>query len=118
VITTILVAKTFVIDESDLILTIRRSITDPRKPLTWDIPGGIVEEGEDPTVGAIRETSEEAGIEIKNPQVFKIRSFLSEVYILHFFYYAHTKDKTVKLSFYAYLTIAETRFYMVIDHSA
>lgn len=38
---------------------------NPRRSLQPDLPGGIVEEGETPSVGAARELMEEAGIKTK-----------------------------------------------------
>jgi 8-oxo-dGTP diphosphatase len=43
-------------------------------PDFWDIPGGTLEDGEDPAEGAVRETKEETGIEISNPRLFFCRS--------------------------------------------
>lgn len=39
-------------------------------PECWDIPGGTLEDGEDPAVGAVRETKEESGLEISNIKLF------------------------------------------------
>lgn len=99
-----ILAKVFIIDEEGLILTLRRSKTDTRRPLTWDLPGGIVEYGEDPTAAVIRETYEEAGLIIKYPQVFKvsttnINSSNEEDYIVRLIYYIFSNDKKVELSF-------------------
>lgn len=46
------------------ILLLRRSETDDRRPLQWDLPGGAVEEGEDFTSAMARETEEEAAIKV------------------------------------------------------
>jgi 8-oxo-dGTP diphosphatase len=99
-----ILAKIFVIDKDGLILTLRRSKTDTRWPLTWDLPGEMVEYGEDPTAAVIRETDEEAGLKIKDPQVFNIyttnmNSSNKEEYIIRLIYYTFTKDKNVKLSY-------------------
>jgi 8-oxo-dGTP pyrophosphatase MutT (NUDIX family) len=34
------------------------------RPLTWDLPGGIVDEGEDARKAALREVAEETGIKL------------------------------------------------------
>ena len=99
-----ILAKVFIIDENGLILTLRRSKTDTRRPLTWDLPGGIVEYGEDPTAAVIRETDEEAGLHINDPWVFKVNtsntnSSNEEEYIVRLIYYCFSNDKKVKLSF-------------------
>lgn len=36
----------------------------------WDLPGGTLEDGEDPAAGVIRETREETGLNIYNPSLF------------------------------------------------
>ena len=36
----------------------------------WDIPGGTLKDGEDPTDGAIRETLEETGVQVGNLELF------------------------------------------------
>ena len=49
-------------------LLLRRSATDTRRPLEWDLAGGMVDEGEDYISAAVRETLEEAGITITPDQ--------------------------------------------------
>ena len=44
------------------ILALRRSATDPRRPLTWDLPGGSIEEGEVMQDALNREIFEEIGL--------------------------------------------------------
>jgi 8-oxo-dGTP diphosphatase len=55
-------ASAFVLDEDGRILLARRAYEpDAGK---WDVPGGFLEEGEDPVEGLRRELREEAAIEI------------------------------------------------------
>jgi ADP-ribose pyrophosphatase YjhB (NUDIX family) len=55
-------ASAFVLDDEGRILLARRAYEpDVGK---WDVPGGFLEEGEDPVQGLRRELREEAGIEI------------------------------------------------------
>ncbi|MFA6158349.1 MAG: NUDIX hydrolase [Candidatus Paceibacterota bacterium] len=61
--------KTAILNKEGKILAIRRSATDPSRPLTWDLPGGEVEEGEDLKVSMLREIQEEVGIEVKDLQL-------------------------------------------------
>ena len=63
------VAKIIVFDAERHVLLLRRSDTHPVWPLHWDIPGGVVEPGEDPTDGAIRELREETGISTTSDQL-------------------------------------------------
>ncbi len=55
-------------------LFIRRSPSEDVLPGAWDIPGGTLEDGEDPKIGAIRETKEETGIDITDLSLFTFTS--------------------------------------------
>lgn len=46
------------------ILLLKRSKNAKSRPQQWDLPGGWVEEGEDFTAAAVRETKEEVGIQV------------------------------------------------------
>ena len=60
------IAKVLLVNNADnKVLVLRRSATAPRRPLEGDIAGGWVDEGEDFTAAAIRETEEEAGIRLE-----------------------------------------------------
>lgn len=69
-----LIIHTLIVNDKGEMLILQRSKTDDVLPEYWDIPGGTLEDGEDPAVGAIRETKEEAGIDIINPKLFFHRS--------------------------------------------
>lgn len=85
----ILTAKVFVINKDGLILAIRRSKTDPRRPLTWDLPGGVVEHGEDPTETAGRELTEETGLRSKDTKIIATRTTNENRYIVRLIYVTH-----------------------------
>jgi 8-oxo-dGTP diphosphatase len=53
--------KAVICNEHGEVLTIRRSKTDPRRPLTWDLPGGTVPYGADIYRTLLREIYEETG---------------------------------------------------------
>jgi len=53
------------IQKDNKFLVTRRSSTDSFLPLTWDTPGGSLDFGEDPISAVIRETKEEAGLDVK-----------------------------------------------------
>lgn len=55
------VAKAIVLHDGKL-LALRRSNTDTRRPLQWDLPGGEVEPGEDIKAACVREIEEETEI--------------------------------------------------------
>ncbi len=52
------------------VLIIKRAKANDVLPGYWDIPGGTLEDGEDPVVGAIRETREETGLDISGLRLF------------------------------------------------
>lgn len=53
------------IQKDNKFLITRRSSTDCFMPLSWDTPGGSLDFGEDPVSAVIRETKEEAGLDVK-----------------------------------------------------
>lgn len=57
--------KAMLIREDGRILALRRSATCPRRPFTWDLPGGVVEYGENLAESLRREVHEEAGVAVK-----------------------------------------------------
>ncbi len=65
-----IIVHTIVFNSNKEILLIKRSSAETTLPGYWDIPGGTLEDGEDPTNGAIRETLEETGIKIDRPSLF------------------------------------------------
>jgi 8-oxo-dGTP pyrophosphatase MutT (NUDIX family) len=66
---TTIVAKAFLQAEDGTILLLRRSKTDVRRPLQWDIPGGLVEEEEEFHTACAREIVEETGLEVSAKQL-------------------------------------------------
>lgn len=58
--------KVVVLNEKGRLLGLRRSATESYRALTWDLPGGEIEEGENLSESAKREVREETGLEIAN----------------------------------------------------
>ena len=58
--------KAVIVNKEGKILTIRRSKTSPFRSLYWDLPGGILEPGEDKKEAILREIKEETGLDVKN----------------------------------------------------
>ena len=58
------VAKIIVFDAAGNILKLHRSHTHPIYPHEIDLPGGVVDRGETPAEGAVRELMEETGISL------------------------------------------------------
>ncbi len=65
-----LIIHTVIYNDEYEVLIIKRAKVNDVLPEYWDIPGGTLEDGEDPVAGAIRETKEEAGLDIINPRLF------------------------------------------------
>jgi 8-oxo-dGTP diphosphatase len=57
-----IVAKILIFDAQNSILLLKRSGTHPRFPHDFDLPGGEVEEGEEPVDAVAREIEEETGM--------------------------------------------------------
>ncbi len=96
-----LIAKIFVVNEAGEVLILRRSATNTRRPLGWDLPGGKVEQDEDPNAAVLRELQEEAGIVANDSALFSSYSELKEFHLVWLLYQTILKGKTpdVKLSF-------------------
>jgi 8-oxo-dGTP diphosphatase len=63
-------AKGVVVRDNGDMLTLFRTETAPTHPLSWDLPGGILEWGEEMSECMARETLEEAGLEIYDSRVY------------------------------------------------
>ena len=62
------VAKVAVLNPRGEVLLLRRSPNDPARPGEWDFPGGGVEPHESLRQTVLRETREEAGLEIEGAE--------------------------------------------------
>lgn len=51
------------------LLLLKRSSTDSFQPKKWGLPGGKLEANEQPIQGALRETAEEAGLDLRKPEM-------------------------------------------------
>ncbi|MEK7501726.1 MAG: NUDIX hydrolase [Patescibacteria group bacterium] len=69
-----LIVHTVVFNDKHQVLIIKRTSTEDVFPGYWDIPGGTLEDSEDPSIGAIREVKEETDLDIQEPSLFFQRS--------------------------------------------
>jgi 8-oxo-dGTP pyrophosphatase MutT (NUDIX family) len=75
--TTDVVQKAFVINQDGDILLVKRSATDTRRPLTWDLPGGVLDPNESLEDSVLREIEEETGIKAHDPEIFFTKTIIS-----------------------------------------
>ncbi len=112
-----IVAKTLLISDGR-VLALKRSATDTRRPLEWDLPGGAVEPGEDIKAACVREVHEETGLTIKVTDCKTIYAMTEpvapDVSATFIFFVAHltiAADATITLSNehrdYAWMTLDE-----------
>ena len=66
--------KAVVFNKDGKFLALLRGATAPSYPSHWDLPGGVLEYGEDPVTGIIREVKEESGLEIFDVRPFDVHS--------------------------------------------
>lgn len=94
------ISKVLIRNDKGKILTIRRTKTAPRRPLTWDFPGGVVEWGEDPKDTAVREAREETGQVVQNLKVLEVGTLVERgEYAVTVFYTADMMRGEVSLSY-------------------
>lgn len=94
------ISKVLVRNSSGEILILRRGVTDTIRPLTWDLPGGIVEFGEDPKQAVIRECKEETGLEIKPPRILETIYDNRSKHLVELVYLIEIEEvKKIELSF-------------------
>ena len=97
-----IVAKVLVADTHNDVLLLKRSETDVRRPLQWDIPGGHSNEHESPDQAAVREVLEETGIKL-NARSIKLvyaisETVASDLNVVWLYYVAKVSRQPVVLS--------------------
>lgn len=102
------IQKAVIFNEDNEMLMLRRSKTDIRRPLQWDLPGGMYEVGEELFESVNREIAEETGLEVSSlmpvytkteVRIWKDNKGEQQTNAVFIFYTARTKSKLVKLSY-------------------
>lgn len=90
----------FVFDSRGHVLVMRRSGTAKNRPDEWDLPGGVLEESEEPDVGTAREVLEETGMSLRNIELVINRKGEWGGEEHEFYYYrADAVDSNIQLSY-------------------
>lgn len=110
-------AKLLLLDSDMNVLILRRSDSHPHIPLTADLPGGVIEEGETPVTAVCRETLEETGIVLSEADVEQVarrqHSAFGRDYNLYLFVASVTERPAVTISWehdkYSWIPLQEVR---------
>ena len=93
--------KAVVVNTEGKILAMFRGPGAPYMPNKWDIPGGVIEPGEQLTEAIIREVKEEAGISVKDLRVIDVHGVAipGDIFWVTLCYFCKAVSTDVKLSF-------------------
>lgn len=91
------VAKALLTDGLGNVLLLKRSMTHPRFPGHFDLPGGEVEEGESLSVAVAREIFEELGIHIDTARLEKVLE-IPHPTVLHALYTTKLDEKRPRVT--------------------
>jgi mutator protein MutT len=83
-------------NRGEILLLLRNKQSD-FSPGKWCLPGGHIDKGETPLQAAIRELSEETGIQVKEQDVNLVEELDIEKGKIHYFYTCLSKDVEVRL---------------------
>jgi 8-oxo-dGTP pyrophosphatase MutT (NUDIX family) len=115
-----IVQKALVLNRQGQLLLLRRSKTDSRRPLQWDLAGGLLDNGEEMIAGIKREIQEESGLQVSGVRAvfakteqreWQAEHGLVKRNVVYIFYTAKTSEAAVRLSYehdsYRWVTLEE-----------
>jgi 8-oxo-dGTP diphosphatase len=119
-----LIVHTLIANTKGEILILQRSKHNDVLPEYWDIPGGTLEDGEDPEQGAVRETKEETGLDISDPRLFFQKSNVDSAKNKQFVtlvFEATSSGSVVQLNpeehdAYAWIPLSDAGRYKTVDY--
>lgn len=119
-----LIVHTVVLNSGNKLLLIQRAADEAVLPGYWDIPGGTLEDGEDPAIGAIRETKEETGLDIQGPKLFFYTSNVDvqkNKQFIRLLFVTQTNSEKVTLNprehvSYEWISPSEITNYKIVDY--
>ena len=71
--------KAVIFNNQGQLVVIQRGKSAPSNPLKWDLPGGVLDFGEEPRSSIIREIKEEAGLKVQNLIVFDVEGHINKI---------------------------------------
>ncbi len=80
-------AGCIITDEERRILLLHRNT---EKRVQWEIPGGKIDEGEEPAATAEREVEEELGVNVEIGKLLGEKEFTEDDFTMHYTWYAAT----------------------------
>jgi len=105
--------KAVILNKEGKFLIIQRSATAPSNPHKWDLPGGDLDFGENPTEGILREIKEETGLIVKDIKPFDVYSNINDIgdFWVTIAYVAKAISEKVNLSYehndFKWITVKE-----------
>lgn len=95
------IVHTLVEKDGEILLLKRRASAGRMYAGMWDVPGGLLEMGEDPEAGARRELEEEANLSVRDLVPHAVLSNIDrerDVHAITIFYWAAFDDGCVRLA--------------------
>jgi 8-oxo-dGTP diphosphatase len=93
-----LVAKMYVQNKQGKYLLLKRSDDDKYRPGEWDLPGGSVDQGEDPIDAVLREVKEETNIEVTNYKILTTYSSVTNKHVVTLLYFGEALSEDIIVS--------------------